>query len=479
MKQQPPPPPEQPQPQQQHHHHQQQKQQQQQARRHIDVSAGYSIEAAVLVSSGGASASQRSHLGGRFGSLYAPDPDPDPDPAAADEDEDEDEDEDDGVAHDNSRTLVFAGMTPDDIHRQRGGNGTNPHLLPGSPAAARARSVDSTDIAGRQRAALASLPVPSPSRESHRSSVNSGSNNNGGGGGGSKRAMSEGGAGVIGQIGQMYGALQDEMQSLESEYVRLKAHLQDDYTRQYRGLETALAASEQRLTHTRARTRELQSTAHAERQALARERRDAEAVTESAGRAHAEAERAMAAAKSVGAREAAVSEREATIAAAGHELASRSASFERSRDDADRRWTELECQLTAERATLDSRRAELDTEYDKCVATKDALRAEGELAGQDLHRRSALVKETELRLDGDIRAFESARGEQQAQLDEHKCKVREQAEAGLWARPPRGGKSVTRSLDLLTRTVPRLDPCPHPPLCELYVMFCFVTCARQ
>ena len=32
---------------------------------------------------------------------------------------------------------------------------------------------------------------------------------------------------VIGQIGQMYGALQDEMQSLESEYSRLKTHLHE------------------------------------------------------------------------------------------------------------------------------------------------------------------------------------------------------------------------------------------------------------
>ena len=40
----------------------------------------------------------------------------------------------------------------------------------------------------------------------------------------------------------------------------------------------------------------------------------------------------------------------------------------------------LERQLTAERTTLDQRRAELDVEYEKCVATKDALRAEGERA---------------------------------------------------------------------------------------------------
>jgi hypothetical protein len=57
---------------------------------------------------------------------------------------------------------------------------------------------------------------------------------------------------------------------------------------------------------------------------------------------YAEAEKAKALVESIAAREAAVSEREAAIAAAGHELASQCAVFERGRDDADRRWADLE-----------------------------------------------------------------------------------------------------------------------------------------
>jgi hypothetical protein len=45
-------------------------------------------------------------------------------------------------------------------------------------------------------------------------------------------------------------------------------------------------------------------------------------------------------------REAAVVEREGAVAAAGHELAAQSAVFERGRDDADRRWGDLERQLS-------------------------------------------------------------------------------------------------------------------------------------
>ena len=67
-------------------------------------------------------------------------------------------------------------------------------------------------------------------------------------------------------------------------------------------------------------------------------------------------------------------------------------------------------------------------EYDKCSAAKDALRAEGERAGLEHRRRLAQVEEAEVKLDGDIRAFEAARGAQQTQLDEDKKKVREHAE---------------------------------------------------
>ena len=73
-------------------------------------------------------------------------------------------------------------------------------------------------------------------------------------------------------------------------------------------------------------------------------------------------------------------------------------------------------------------RLRCEVEYDKCSAAKDALRTEGERAGLEHRRRLAQVEEAELKLDGDIRAFEAARGEQQTQLDEDKRKVREHAE---------------------------------------------------
>jgi hypothetical protein len=63
------------------------------------------------------------------------------------------------------------------------------------------------------------------------------------------------------------------------------------------------------------------------------------------------------------------------------------------------------------------------------------------------------VEEAELRLDGDIRAFEAARAEQQAQLDEDKRKVREHAE--VW-----GGS-------ILVHHQPTL-PCPKPSNLPLF-----------
>ena len=295
----------------------------------------------------------------------------------------DDEDDDDAVATNKvSRKVLFRGMRPDDV------------------------------------GAAAGVAQPLATAASSHSGV-----------GVVKRAMSKAGTGVIGQIGQMYGALQEEMQSLESEYARLKTHLHEDYTRYFKTLETALAESEQKLRRAREQTRELKAQARAEEESIARQRHELEALAATADRTRADAERVAAADAAVKAREAEVSAREETLAAAGHELAAQRAAFERSRDEADKRWADADAQLAASTAALDSRAADLDAEYKRCVAAKDALREETERMELEGRRREALIAEGESRLDADIRAFEAARAEQQASLDEDRRKVREHVDA--------------------------------------------------
>jgi hypothetical protein len=152
-------------------------------------------------------------------------------------------------------------MAPEDVRRGSGGA----EVAAASPSVSFSFDNGGGGGGSRQRHHHSSL-----SAASHKNGGAKSINNNNGGG---KRAMSvpamsEGGAGVIGQIGQMYGALQEEMQSLESEYSRLKIHLHEDYTKYYHALEGALAESEQKLKRARAKTRELRTASQAERETM-------------------------------------------------------------------------------------------------------------------------------------------------------------------------------------------------------------------